>query len=124
MTKILVSRKNKLYVREYPEDYKKFKETGDYSYIHPNKLKTWVEFSKSAIAARGKTIEDVVFSIIENMKDKHYKAPKGKIAVTVKEYAELKMQAFNKGLNMKVIDDLVTVKQKKVEKKKYLEVLH
>lgn len=133
--KILVRRRKpveKVYIRNYPKDYKLYKLTGDFKYIHPNKLKTWIAFAKAAIEMRGRPLEDVIANVIKQMKGKKFKEEeKRKILLSEDEIVKLKIQAINKGVDPKWIDVLCEKRENKIDKsnkenlnkKKWVELL-
>ena len=120
---ILVKRKKPneiVYARRYPRDYKEYHE-GNLDSVHPNKLKTWLRFGKAAIKARDKTFEDVIETVIREMKGK-------KIAIREKRYLpqedidELKFQAFLKGIDPGWVGILFTPEERP-KSRKYKEIL-
>ncbi len=118
----LVKRRSKVYIRKEPEDYKKYQMTGDFSHIHPNKLKTWLAFAESAVKARDGALEDVVESVIENMSGKKFKKEERKVMeLSKEEILNLKIQALNKGIPPEYVD--ILAKPKKEERKRYEKIL-
>jgi len=130
--KILVRRKKPVetvYIRDYPKDYKLYKQTGDFKYIHPNKLKTWIAFAEAAREARGKSLEDVIANVIKRMKGKKFKEEERKpILLSEKEIIKLKIQALNKGIDPTWVSILCRRKRKiekieDIEKKRWAKIL-
>lgn len=81
--------------------------------VHPNKIKTWLEFGSAAHDTFGGSMEDVITAVIERMSGQQYKPDKPKIQVTPKEYNELMRQCLNKSVPRKILDSLVEVVEPK-----------
>ena len=107
-----------IYIRKYPKDYKEYHEREDFGSVHPNKLRTWLEFAKAAKAARGKKFEDVIYSVMKRMRGKKYTTYKPKyILMDDDEIRKLKVEAFMKGINPRWVDILTRPKKVREGKK-------
>lgn len=101
------SPREKVYLRNYPIDYLLYKRDKDFKYIHPNKLKTWLAFAKATRKAREKSFEDVIDSVIDEMKGKKFKVEERRVVELPKsEIVKLKIEAMRKGINPKWVDIL------------------
>ncbi len=105
MPKLLVKKRDgSVHIRE------KSKESADnLEDVHPNKVRSWLALAEASISARGKTMEDVIQSVLDEMSGKKFKANKPKIQVTPREYSELMRQCMNKSVSRRVLDNLVEV---------------
>lgn len=127
--KILVRRRKPVetvYIRNYPKDYKLYKQTGDFKYIHPNKLMTWLAFAEAAREARGKSLEEVIANVVKRMKGKKFKEEERKLMLPEDEIIKLKIQAMNKGIDPAWVDILCKKSDKKIEdieKKRWVKIL-
>jgi len=114
----------KVYLRRYPRDLKEYKETGDFSYIHPNKLKTWVRFGEAAIRARNKSLEEVVREVMLSMSGVRFKDGRPKPVLTEEEAMMLRIEAMSRGFPPNIIDRIaVVLKKEKPKKERAEEVL-
>jgi hypothetical protein len=105
LAKLYVKKKNgKAYIREKSKE-----SAATLEEVHPNKVKSWLALSVASGKARGKSMEDVIQSVSDEMKSKVFKEDKPKVQVTEKEYQELLIQAFKKGDSEKELNMLVEV---------------
>lgn len=117
MAKLYVKKENgKAYIREKSKESAATLED-----VHPNKVKSWLALSVASGKARGKSMEDVIESVRDNMKGKVFIKDKPKVQVTEKEYIDLLIQAKNKGDSKKELDMLV--EEVVAEKKRELTVV-
>ena len=124
---ILVKRKNPnevVYPRRYPRDYEEYHNRGkDIGAIHPNKLKTWLKFAEAARKARGKSFEEMIYTIKKEMGGKRFKERR-KILVSPEEMEELKIQALMRGIEPRWVDILFTTEEKeRITKNKKVKIL-
>lgn len=104
---VLVVRGDKPYIRRYPRDYVEARK-GNLNAVHPNKLKTWLQFAEVAKMARGLDYDAAMKLRIKLLSGKKVKQKdKQKKEVPLKDYVGLKIQAVEKGLDPGVVDDLV-----------------
>lgn len=121
--KVLVRRRSPretVYLRDYPIDYKLYRETGDFSSIHPNKLRTWLEFAKAARESRGKSFEEVVENVKRKLKGKKFKKESRRVVyLSEEEIIKLKIDAMNKGIDPRWVDILAKpIRERKEEEGK------
>lgn len=104
---VLVMRKGKPYVRKYPRDYVEAKK-GNLSAVHPNKLKTWLQFAEVAKMTRGLDYDTAMKLRIKLLSNRKVKREEDKRReVPLKDYVGLKLQAMERGVDPGVVDDLV-----------------
>jgi len=117
----------RVYLRDYPIDYELYRKTGDFRYIHPNKLKVWIRFAEAAVEKRGRKFEEV----IENVKCKMsgIKVRKDEISQIVlpqDEFIRLKIDAMNRGIDPRWVDILAKpspLREEELEERKWVKVL-
>lgn len=119
MAKLYVKKKNgKAYIREKSKE-----SAATLEEVHPNKVKSWLAFSVASGKARGKSMEDVIQSVSDEMKGKAFKKDKPRVQVTEEEYQDLLIQAINKRHSEKELNMLVeVVAEKKREPTVVIEV--
>jgi len=121
---VLVKRGNTVYIRKYPRDYKLWNKTKDPRYIHPNKLKTWLGLAEVGQKVRGADYDTVMLTFISELRGRKYKPEKPPSILPLKDFIGLKLQAVEKGLGEKVVDqlaipaELVGIKPSPEEKEK------
>jgi len=112
----VVRRRPKLtvYLRDYPEDYRKYHETNDFGFINPNKLQTWIVFAKESVSARGKSFEELIEGKLQlrgiRIKSMPEPGPK-KVALSEQEIIWLKIEAIKRGVPPSIVDKLLEVKR-------------
>lgn len=107
MAKLLVVKKNgSVHIRA------KSDESGaEPEKVHPNKLQTWINFGEASHNAAGKTMEDVIQSVIDETCGVIFKEDKPKIEVTGEEYLDLATQCAKKGISKAKLDSIVVLKK-------------
>lgn len=120
MSKILVKTRKKIYIREGTNE-----NSGNILEVHPNKIRAWANFSRAAQKAYGGTMEDVIQSVIDELKGTTIKAPKPKVKVSEQDYQDLLVQAINKGISnpKKHLEMLVEIVEKEKTEDERLEEL-
>jgi len=129
----LVKRKapmERVYLRDYPIDYELYRKTGDFRYIHPNKLRVWIRFAEAAVEKRGRKFEEVIENVKRKMSGIKVKKDEiRQIVLPQDEFIRLKIDAMNRGIDPKWVDILAKpspstpLREEKLEEKKWIKVL-
>ena len=93
-----------MYIRRRGNDYKGTQE------IHPNKLRSQIQFAEKSAEGREHTFEDHI-ALMRELTGTTIKKPVAPIALPEEERTQLRIQALNKGLPMSVVDDLSVSKE-------------
>ncbi len=108
--KLLVKKKDgKVHIRTKSEE-----SAENIEEVHPNKINTWAAFGEAASSAFGGTMEDVIQSVIDEMRGVAFKADKQPLPVTQEDYEGLMFQAAKKGISKAMLDALVVIAAKKM----------
>ena len=120
----------RVYLRDYPIDYELYRKTGDFRYIHPNKLKVWIRFAEASVEKRGRKFEEVIENVKRKMSGiKVRKDETRQIVLPQDEFIRLKIDAVNRGIDPRWVDILAKpspstpLREEKLEEKKWVEIL-
>lgn len=83
------------------------------SIVHENKVKSWLALSEASHNAAGKTMEEVIQAVIDEMKGVTFKSDKERTEVSQEEYESLLIQCAKKGISKAKLNTIVTIKKAK-----------
>lgn len=106
--KLLIKKKNgSVHIRE------KSNESGaNLKEVHPNKVKSWLALSEASHNAAGRTMEEVIQAVVDEMKGVTFKSGKERTEVSQEEYDSLLIQCTKKGISGAKLDSMVIIKPK------------
>jgi hypothetical protein len=102
---VFVNRKSKPHLRKRAKDSGAAAEE-----LHPNKLRSRIQFARSAWVNYGKKYPEFIDSIRNDLTDATIRQPEPTPVITVRERAALMAEAAQKGADPRVVDQITILR--------------
>lgn len=105
---ILVKRRDgRIIIRRYPRDLAEWNRTKDPSKVHPNKLRTWINFAETAKKVRGMDYDSAMEVFITELTGKRVKKLSELRILPLGDVYGLVLQAIEKGVDPNAVTKMV-----------------